>query len=138
MARENGLTTVAADVIKEAGEPLHVNEISDRIIATGRTTLGKKGKTPRATVAARLVTLANKGETFVKTAPGTFGLLELEHKPMRKARAKAAAKPAEASPAEDLAAKASEIAKDKGVDDPRPEPAKRTRKSSRKRAAAAA
>ena len=35
------------------------------------------GKTPAATLGARLITDANKGGIFVKTAPGTFDVREL-------------------------------------------------------------
>lgn len=64
----------AAEVIKDAGEPLHIKAITERVLAGYET--GLKGKTPGQTLAAMLHVAAMKGETFQKTAPGTFGLLD--------------------------------------------------------------
>jgi|SRR6516164_574003 hypothetical protein len=68
----------AISVLNDEGGPLHIKEITSRVIAKYDTPLGKNGKTPVATLGAMLYIDANKGRTFLKTAPGTFGLLALE------------------------------------------------------------
>ena len=67
--------SVAYEILKEAGKPLHSNEITK--IALKRGWLKTAGKTPEATMNAQLVVDINsKGDKsrFVKTAPSTFGL----------------------------------------------------------------
>lgn len=67
----------AVQVLKEAGSPLHVKEITNRILANGLWSA--KGKTPEATVHARLaVDVKKKGTSsaFVRVAPATFALSE--------------------------------------------------------------
>ena len=49
------------------------SEIAEQAIPLVQTS----GKTPAATLGARLITDANKGGIFVKTAPGTFDVREL-------------------------------------------------------------
>ena len=65
----------AAYVLKDEGKPLHAKEITRRIIDIGLWS--SNGKTPDATVAARLYREIKKhGErsTFVQTAAATFDL----------------------------------------------------------------
>lgn len=45
---------VARDVLREAGRPLHYEEITKRVLASGRTLLGTRGNTPEQTVGAIL------------------------------------------------------------------------------------
>jgi restriction system protein len=62
-------------VLKEAGEPLHADDITKRVIAKGLW--NTSGKTPAATVSAKLYSdIKQNGEAspFIQTAPQTFGL----------------------------------------------------------------
>ena len=64
-----------ATILKEAGTPLHVREITDRLFA--RNLWQSSGKTPAATVGAKIYTdIKNNGDAsrFMKTAPYTFAL----------------------------------------------------------------
>lgn len=65
-------------VLKEAGKPLHANEIAKQIIEAG---LWKSdGKTPEATISAQLYSdIKTNGakSSFVKVAPQTFALRDL-------------------------------------------------------------
>jgi len=67
--------SAAIQVLKEAGKPLHANEIARLIIEAG---LWKSdGKTPEATVSASLyLDIKKNGDklVFVKVAPQTFAL----------------------------------------------------------------
>lgn len=65
----------AIQILKEAGGPLHVNEITKRMIAAGLWASG--GKTPEATVGASISSDIKKhGEqsSFIKVAPSEFSL----------------------------------------------------------------
>jgi restriction system protein len=87
----------AEQVLRDAGSPLRAREITERILA--RKLWEPQGKTPAATVSARLYTEINKlgdKSRFVLTAPQTFGLRELGAKPaprVHSTRGKRAAKP---------------------------------------------
>lgn len=63
----------AEQIIRDNGAPMHVKAITEKVLADFDT--GLQGKTPVATIGAKLHGLAKKGETFVKVAPGTFGLI---------------------------------------------------------------
>ncbi len=67
--------SAAIQILKEAGKPLHATEIAKLIIEAG---LWKSdGKTPEATVSARLYTdIKSNGDksSFVKVGPQTFAL----------------------------------------------------------------
>ncbi len=59
-------------VLREAEEPLHYNEIAERILARGlKTTVGK---TPNFTVAGEISKLRSSGTNIVKAAPGYYRL----------------------------------------------------------------
>lgn len=65
---------VAEQVLRDAGSPLRAQEITERILA--RKLWEPKGKTPAATVSARLYTEINKlgdKSRFVLTAQKTRG-----------------------------------------------------------------
>lgn len=65
----------AETVLKRAGGPLHVNEITKRILAMPNT--GLKGKTPTASVGAMLAVNSKKrGSIFKRTAPSTYTVKE--------------------------------------------------------------
>lgn len=93
----------ALQVLRKAAKPLTTKEIADRILSAGlwKTT----GKTPTATVAARLyMDIKTSGEKspFVLVGPQTFGLRELGAKPVapRPGRSqKTPSKPAATEPA---------------------------------------
>ncbi len=75
----------ALQVLKDAGEPLHAEEIARRVLEQGLWSTS--GKTPAATVAARLYTdLKTNGDAspFVLVSPQTFGLREAGHQPRQK------------------------------------------------------
>jgi len=70
------MTTVAAieHVLGRAKGPLRANEITKRIL-DGKLAPGLKGKTPEATVAARLSTDVKRGGgLFARTGPGEYTL----------------------------------------------------------------
>jgi hypothetical protein len=66
--------SIAYQILKEAGKPLHSKEITKRALERG---LVSEGKTPEATMNAQLVvdinTKKNKSR-FIKTAPSTFAI----------------------------------------------------------------
>lgn len=66
----------AAEQVLRAGDgPLKVKAIAEAAIPLVRPI--PAGKTPAATLSAHLIVDANKGGRFVKTAPGTFDVREL-------------------------------------------------------------
>ena len=73
----------AIQILLSAGKPLHAKEIAKRIIDGG---LWKsEGKTPEATVSARLYSDIKKNSdksAFVKVGPQTFALQDFSAKPM--------------------------------------------------------
>lgn len=75
MGMVNTFKGVAYEILKEAGKPLHSDEITK--IALERGWLKTAGKTPSATMNAQLVVDVNKNglsSLFIKTAPSTFGI----------------------------------------------------------------
>ena len=73
----NTFKGVAYEILKEAGKPLHSDEITKIALKNGW--LKTAGKTPEATMNAQLVVDTNKnGEKslFKKTAPSTFAINE--------------------------------------------------------------
>jgi hypothetical protein len=65
----------AREAIKKAGHPLHVSEILKA--------LGKPpDKKNRISLGGSLSGYVRKGEVFTRSAPNTFGLIELESKPV--------------------------------------------------------
>ncbi|HEO69670.1 MAG TPA: restriction endonuclease [Candidatus Hydrogenedentes bacterium] len=69
-------------VLQEAGEPLHAKEIAKRLL--DKKLWSTEGKTPHATVSARLYSDIKKNgdkSPFVLVASQTFGLRELGAKP---------------------------------------------------------
>jgi len=79
----------AIHVLQEAGKSLHAEELTKRILA--KKLWSTTGKTPAATVAARLYTDIKKNgdqSPFVLVAPQTFGLRALGAKPASESAAK--------------------------------------------------
>jgi hypothetical protein len=64
---------VAIEVLRKAGEPLHANEITKRVLASGRCA-GLKGKTPDATISAMLAVGSKPGGLFTRVDKGTYTL----------------------------------------------------------------
>lgn len=61
----------AEEILRKEGKPLHVKELTQRILAMPNTKLG--GKTPDATVGAILAVDSKKtGSIFRRTKPGTY------------------------------------------------------------------
>jgi hypothetical protein len=69
--RPDSALSKARDALRKSGKPLHINEL---LIALGKSP-DKKNK---LSLAGSLSNYARKREIFVKTAPNTFGLRELE------------------------------------------------------------
>ena len=70
-----GVLDVVESVLKQAGAPLHYNEITKRVLASG--SWKTDGKTPHATINAQLsVEIAKRGDTsrFQRAGPGTYAL----------------------------------------------------------------
>lgn len=65
--RPGSLVGRARDALRERGKSMHVNELLDA--------LGVDRKR-RNSLAGQLAAYARRGETFVRTAPNTYGLLE--------------------------------------------------------------
>ena len=59
--------------MRKAGEPLHVKEITKRVLASGRCT-SLKGKTPDATIGAMLAVGSKPGGPFTRTDKATYTL----------------------------------------------------------------
>jgi hypothetical protein len=62
----------AEEILRAADGPLRADEITDRALDAKMIRSG--GKTPRATMQAQLAVAAKKGERFVRTDPGVYGL----------------------------------------------------------------
>lgn len=62
----------ARDAIKQAGRPLHVNEI---LVALSKST----DKANKVSLSGSLAGYVRRQEIFTRPAPNTFGLIELEH-----------------------------------------------------------
>jgi restriction system protein len=72
-----GFLDAAEEVLKQAGEPLHYREITERAIAQGL--IETKGQTPARTMNAQLSTSIQSGESpFVRVGRGIYGLAEWE------------------------------------------------------------
>jgi HB1, ASXL, restriction endonuclease HTH domain len=65
---------VTIEVLREAGGPLHANEIAKRVIDSGRTRLG--GKTPEQTITAMLAVGSKPGGPFTRVDKGTYTLAD--------------------------------------------------------------
>ncbi|MDP9034767.1 MAG: winged helix-turn-helix domain-containing protein, partial [Myxococcota bacterium] len=76
----------AAEVLRQAGKPLHYKEITE--LAIGKNLLSHVGKTPEVTMSHRLTAAIKKDDKdipIVKVKPGVFALREWEEKRGRKA-----------------------------------------------------
>jgi hypothetical protein len=85
----------AAEVLRQAGKPLHYKEITELAIAGNL--LSHVGKTPEVTMSHRLTSAIKKNDKDVpitKIRPGVFALREWEEKKGKKGAAAAAAEPA--------------------------------------------
>lgn len=67
----------AREVLREVGRPLHYGDITELAMESGY--LASAGRTPQNTMRARLsVDVRDNPETpFVQTAPGIYGLKEM-------------------------------------------------------------
>ncbi len=85
----------AAEVLRQAGKPLHYKEITELAIAGNL--LSHVGKTPEVTMSHRLTSAIKKNDKDVpitKIRPGVFALREWEEKKGKKGAPAAAAEPA--------------------------------------------
>jgi hypothetical protein len=92
----------AAEVLRQAGKPMHYKEITEAAIA--KNLLSHVGKTPEVTMSHRLTAAIKKDDKevpIVKLKPGVFALREWEGK---KAKRGSAAAQREAAAAEEAAA----------------------------------
>jgi HB1, ASXL, restriction endonuclease HTH domain len=87
----------AEQVLRAAAGPMKVKAIAE--LAIPLVTPTPAGKTPAATLGAHLITDANKGGRFVKTAPGTFDVREINPRGAAKRPTSRKAKVAETSAA---------------------------------------
>lgn len=93
----------AAEQVLRAGDgPMKVKQIAELAIPLVRPV--PAGKTPAATLGAHLITDANKGGRFVKTAPGTFDVREINPRGTAKRPTARATKAETAAPAPTLTA----------------------------------
>ena len=67
----------AREVLGEVGHPLHYGDITELALESGY--LASAGRTPQNTMLARLsVDVRNNPQTpFIQTAPGVYGLKEM-------------------------------------------------------------
>src|ERR1700730_4199293 len=75
----------AAEVLRQAGKPLHYKEITEFAIA--KNLLSHVGKTPEVTMSHRLTSAIKKDDKdvpIVKVKPGVFALREWEEKKGRR------------------------------------------------------
>ena len=80
--RPNSVVAKARKVLLSHGEPMHIQ----RILAA----MGKKdGRDSRSALAGSLGAYVRRGEIFYRSAPNTFGLLELANEPHSAAQPKA-------------------------------------------------
>jgi hypothetical protein len=72
--REKGMsqTDIAYDVLRKARRPLHIKEIIERAAKTHGAQLD------RESLGSAIVKRVARGDRFVRTAPNTFALRELE------------------------------------------------------------
>src|SRR6516225_3171571 len=81
----------AAEVLRQAGKPLHYKEITELAIAGNL--LSHVGKTPEVTMSHRLTSAIKKDDKdipIVKVRPGVFALREWEDKKGKRGAAAAA------------------------------------------------
>jgi septal ring factor EnvC (AmiA/AmiB activator) len=72
--RAGSAVTQARDVIMRAKMPVHINDILEQ--------LGKEvTREGRASLTSSLAAYVRRGDIFTRTAPNTFGLIELGHEP---------------------------------------------------------
>src|SRR5579864_6284671 len=77
--RDMTFIEAAAEVLRQAGKPLHYKEITELAIA--RNLLSHVGKTPEVTMSHRLTSAIKKDDKdipIVKLKPGVFALREWE------------------------------------------------------------
>jgi restriction system protein len=73
-----GFLDAAEEVLRQASEPLHYREITER--ARARNLVETKGQTPARTMNAQLSTSIGSGESpFVRVGRGVYGLAAWEH-----------------------------------------------------------
>lgn len=63
----------AITLLKEHGGPMRAKDITETALSRGM--IRATGKTPGATMQAQLSVAAKNEDTFVRTAPGTYGLI---------------------------------------------------------------
>ena len=68
----------AAVIVAANGKPMKANVITDVAIEKGL--IKPKGKTPKATMQALLSVAAKEKDRFLRTAPGTYGLIGRDKK----------------------------------------------------------
>lgn len=63
----------AVTLLNERGGPMRAKDITE--LALSRGMIRATGKTPGATMQAQLSVAAKNEDTFIRTAPGTYGLI---------------------------------------------------------------
>lgn len=85
-------------VLVDAGHPMHVKEIVQRVLTSGLWSTS--GKTPQDTVSARLATdikVNGPGSDFIRTAPNTYGINPTKSAPTKHSGASPVQKNGQAS-----------------------------------------
>jgi hypothetical protein len=93
----------AAEVLRQAGKPMHYKEITEAAIA--KNLLSHVGKTPEVTMSHRLTAAIKKDDKevpIVKLKPGVFALREWEGKKAKRGSAAAAREAAAEQEADDI------------------------------------
>src|SRR5438477_482815 len=89
-------TEAAAEVLRQAGKPLHYKEITE--LAIEKNLLSHVGKSPEVTMGARLAALLKKEDKtnpIVRVKPGVFALRDWDEKKGRRGAKEAAPPEAE-------------------------------------------
>jgi len=68
----------AERILAENGGPMRASDITAAALSRG--IIKATGKTPAATMQAQLSVAAKNGEVFIRTCPGTYGLIDRDQK----------------------------------------------------------
>lgn len=88
-APKTTMKEAAQAILQAEGGPMKASDITAK--ALDDKLIVVKGKTPEATMQAQLSVAAKQKETFLRTAPGTYGLIGRDKATKAKPKSKAAA-----------------------------------------------
>jgi hypothetical protein len=90
----------AEQILAENGGPMRASDITAAALSRG--IIRATGKTPAATMQAQLSVAAKNGEVFIRTCPGTYGLIDRDQKGQVATGGGVAAPPKPEEPNEDM------------------------------------